>query len=181
MIDTRGDELLAIRCQLGDREAFDALIRRWHEPLWRYLRRLASDDDVAGDLAQETWVRILRRISTLRDASRLRPWMFGIARRVAMDRLRAQYLRRTDDDVLIDDIAAPEIDAGVESDLQALDVGLAALPPRERETLALFYLRELTIEQMAGLLEVPVGTVKSRLFRARELLRRELGLNGASS
>ena len=51
---------------------------------------------------------------------------------------------------------------------------LSALPPRERETLALFYLRELTIEQMAVLLEVPAGTVKSRLFRARKLLRRQL-------
>src|SRR5262245_56034891 len=89
--DSRPDELLAFRCQLGQRPAFDALISRWHEPLWRYLRRLSNADDVASDLAQDTWIRVLRGIASLRDPARLRPWLFGIARRVAMDRLRAQY------------------------------------------------------------------------------------------
>jgi RNA polymerase sigma-70 factor (ECF subfamily) len=174
MLDTGADELLAVRCQLGERAAFDELIVRWHVPLWRYLRRLSGNDDIAGDLAQESWVRILRGLSSLRDASRLRPWIFGIARRVAMDRLREQYMRNSVEDASIEAIAAPAADEHLESDLAALEAGLAALPPRERETLALFYLRELTIEQMAVLLEVPAGTVKSRLFRARELLRREL-------
>jgi RNA polymerase sigma factor (sigma-70 family) len=176
--ETRTDELLAIRCQLGERPAFDALIARWHEPLWRYLRRLAGSNEVADDLVQDTWVRVLRGISGLRDGSRLRPWLFGVARRVAMDRLRRQYTRRVDDEAIIEDLAAAEVDPALESDLAVLESGLDALPAPERETLALFYLRELSIEQMATLLEVPAGTVKSRLFRARTLLRRLLNVGG---
>jgi RNA polymerase sigma-70 factor (ECF subfamily) len=178
--DTRADELLAIRCQLGERGAFDALIARWHGPLWRYLRRLADSSEVADDLVQDTWLRVLRGIAGLRDASRLRPWLFGIARRAAMDRLRRQYAHRADDESVIDDLAAPEVDAALESDLATLEEGMAALPCLEREVLALFYLRELTIEEMGALLDIPVGTVKSRLFRARGLLRRRLDVEGGS-
>ena len=169
--DSRADELLAIRCQLGEREAFDALIARWHEPVWRYLRRLTGSDDAAGDLTQDTWLRVLRGIASLREPASLRPWLFGIARRVAMDRLRRQYVRAADTDAVLDDIPAPEADATLEADLAALESKLETLPLRERETLALFYLRELSIEEMAALLAVPAGTVKSRLFRARQLLR----------
>ena len=179
--DSRADELLAIRCQLGERAAFADLIDRWHEPLWRYLRRLADSNQTADDLVQDTWVRVLRGIAGLRDATRLRPWLFGIARRNAMDRLRAQYTRPTDGDAALENLAAPEVDASLEADLAALESGLETLPARERETLALFYLRELSIDQIATLLEVPPGTIKSRLFRARHLLRDQLATKGAST
>jgi RNA polymerase sigma factor (sigma-70 family) len=169
--DTRADELLAIRCQLGERDAFDALITRWHEPIWRYLRRLTNSDDAAADMAQDTWLKVLRGIATLREPASLRPWLFGIARRVAMDRLRRQYTQAVDSDAVLEEIAAPESDAGLEADLAALEARLDLLPLRERETLALFYLRELSIEEIATLLAVPAGTVKSRLHRARQLLR----------
>jgi RNA polymerase sigma factor (sigma-70 family) len=172
--DLRADELLAIRCQLGERDAFDALIARWHGPLWRYLRRMSGSDAVAHDLTQDTWLRVLRGLGGLRDATRLRPWLFGIARRVAMDRLRDAYARRVEDDSQLEHLAAAEPDMALEFELAGLDRGLASLPAREREVLALFYLRELSIEQMAGLLEVPAGTIKSRLFRARQMLRQQL-------
>jgi RNA polymerase sigma factor (sigma-70 family) len=174
--EVRADELLAIRCQLGDRDAFDALISRWHKPIWRYLRRLAGSDDAAADMAQDTWLKAIRGIATLREPASLRAWMFGIARRVAMDRLRRQYAQDIDDGVVLDDLAAQSSDVDLESDLAALETGMSSLPLRERDTLALFYLRELTIDQIAALLEVPAGTVKSRLFRARQLLRRQLDL-----
>lgn len=169
--DTRADELLAIRCQLGEREAFDALIARWHEPVWRYLRRLTNSDDAAGDLSQDTWMRVLRGIAKLRDPASLRPWLFGIARRVAMDRFRREYRQPVDADAELEELAAPETGAELEADLAALESRLESLPLRERETLALFYLRELSIDQIAALLAVPTGTVKSRLFRARQMLR----------
>ena len=173
-LEVRADELLAIRCQLGEREAFNALIARWHEPIWRYLRRLTNSDDAAADLAQDTWLKVLRGIASLREPASLRAWLFGIARRVAMDRLRRQYAQPSDPDAALDDLPAPVADADLEFDLASLEAGMQLLPPRERETLALFYLRELTIEQIAELLAVPAGTVKSRLFRARHLLRKTI-------
>src|SRR5690348_6282036 len=87
----REDELLVIRCQLGERSAFEELAARWQLPLWNYIRRQTGSDDVARDVAQDVWVRILRGIARLRDGARLRPWLFGIARRALMDRLRQQY------------------------------------------------------------------------------------------
>ena len=170
--DPRSDELLAIRCQLGERPAFDALIARWHEPLWRYLRRLSDSDDAARDLAQDTWLRVFRGIGKLREAARLRSWLFGVARNVAMDRLRAQYSQGTYVDAEIDGIPDVADDANLEEEFATLESGLATLPIIERETLTLFYLRELTLEEISGLVSVPVGTVKSRLFRARQQLRR---------
>src|SRR5690606_21965510 len=86
----REDEWLAVRCQLGERAAFDALIRRWNDPIWRYLRRLSSSEDDALEMTQEVWLRVVRGIARLREGARLRAWLFGIARRVAMDRLRHQ-------------------------------------------------------------------------------------------
>ena len=176
--DPVAEELLAIRCQLGERDAFDALIVRWHEPLWRYLRRLAGNDDATGDLMQDTWIRVWRGISGLRQPGSLRPWLFGIARRVAMDRLRSAYAQRRSDDVEPDDLAADE-NLEIESDLATLDSALATLPFADREALTLFYLRELSIDEIAALLEIPVGTVKSRLFRARRALRTEMEKSGA--
>ncbi len=169
--NTDADELLAIRCQMGERAAFDALIARWHEPLWRYLRRLANSDDIAGDLAQDTWVRVLRGMGALREPAKLRPWLFGIARRVAMDRLRFQYVRRGAEDVDLDDLPGDEPALELEADAAALDGALAALPVAEREMLTLFYLRELSLAEIATMLSVPIGTVKSRLHRARQELR----------
>jgi RNA polymerase sigma factor (sigma-70 family) len=174
--DLRADELLAIRCQLGERAAFDALIARWHEPLWRYLRRLAGSDDTARDLTQDTWMRVLRGIASLREPAKLRPWMFGIARRVAMDRLRFEYVRRVADDVDFDEIPAEQSAPDFGPDFAVLEASLATLPIPEREALTLFYLRELSIDEIATLTDVPVGTVKSRLFRARQSLRRELSV-----
>ena len=172
------DELLAIRCQLGERAAFDALIARWHEPLWRYLRRLAGNDDAARDLTQDTWMRVLRGIASLREPAKLRPWLFGIARRVAMDRLRFNYRRGVVEDVDFDELAAAGFDEDLETEFTALEAGLARLALSEREALTLFYLRELTIDEIATLLDVPVGTVKSRLFRGRQAMRRKLTIAG---
>jgi RNA polymerase sigma factor (sigma-70 family) len=177
--DTRADELLAVRCQLGERAAFEALITRWHEPLWRYLRRLANDDDAAGDLAQDTWMRVLRGIGALREPAKLRPWLFGIARRVAMDRLRSEYVRRGADDVDLEELPGADSTQYMEADLETIDTALIGLPIAEREMLTLFYLREFSLAEIAAMLAMPVGTVQSRLFRARQELRHALESRGA--
>jgi len=165
------DELLAIRCQLGEPDAFDALIARWHRPLWIYVRRMTGHDQEAEDLLQEIWLRVIRGIAKLRDGSRLRGWLFGIARRVLMDRLRRRYVAPPLDDLDAVDPAADAEAIDREADLAALDLALDTLPLAERDLLTLFYLRDLSLAELAETLDVPVGTVKSRLFRARNLLR----------
>jgi RNA polymerase sigma-70 factor (ECF subfamily) len=174
----REDELLVIRCQLGERSAFEELAARWQLPLWNYVRRQTGSDDVARDVAQDVWVRILRGIARLRDGARLRPWLFGIARRALMDRLRQQYAAPPESDVDVADVAAGQSLDSPEEDLAAMEHELANLPAIEREILTLFYLRELSLAQVADVLDVPVGTVKSRLFRARRMLRHGLHSRG---
>ena len=90
-INRLADELLVVRCQLGELDAFDELIAIWHRPLWLYVRRMVQRDDEAQDLLQEIWIRVLRGMPRLRDGSRLRGWLFGIAHNVLMDRLRREY------------------------------------------------------------------------------------------
>jgi DNA-directed RNA polymerase specialized sigma24 family protein len=79
------DELLAIRCQRSEPGAFDDLIARWHGPLWAFVRRLAGGDDAARDIFQDVWLRVIRGIPRLRDGTKLKAWLFGIARRTVMD------------------------------------------------------------------------------------------------
>lgn len=185
--DTRvlEDELLAVRCQLGESDAFDTLIARWHPPLWTFVRRLTGPDEAARDVMQEVWLRVLRGIGRLREPARLRAWLFSIARRSVMDRLRAQYAQpRAGEEPELDELAAPDDAAAAalerEDALDLLDHELTRLPLVEREVLTLFYLRELTLADVAGLLDVPVGTVKSRLHRARRMLRELLQAKGVS-
>jgi RNA polymerase sigma factor (sigma-70 family) len=165
------DELLVVRYQLGEPDAFDALIERWHRPLWLYIRRMTGRDDEAQDLLQDVWLRVIRGIPRLRDGPRFRGWLFGIARRALMDRLRRQYAALQTDDVDVSEVAAEEEPTGSEADLATLEAALDVLPTVERDVLTLFYLRDLTLAELAQALGVPVGTVKSRLFRARKMLR----------
>ncbi|MGB0514102.1 MAG: RNA polymerase sigma factor [Wenzhouxiangellaceae bacterium] len=166
------DELLAIRCQLGERKAFDELIERHAERLRGYLRRVAGSEADADDMVQDTWLRVIRGLPGLRDPSRFRAWLFGIAHRVLVDRLRAKYASpaQSSTETLIDD-----------ADLQTehirrdqIELGLAVLAPVEREVIVLFHFEQLKLTEIASALSLPVGTIKSRLHRARAQMRRVL-------
>jgi RNA polymerase sigma factor (sigma-70 family) len=104
--------------------------------------------------------------------------LFGIARRVLMDRLRVRYAAPAFDDVDLGEIADIAVDDDRAGDLALLEAGLARLPVLEREVLVLFYLQELSLNEIAEVMGIPVGTVKSRLFRARRLLRGQLEIKG---
>jgi len=177
------DELLMVRCQLGERAAFDALAARWGTPLWRYARNLCGNDAAADDATQDIWIRVLRGLPALRDTGKLRPWLFGIAHRVMMDRLREQYARPDATGSAPEDLPADDGGAALEHELElaAMLDALARLPLVENEVLTLFYLRELSLDEVAQALGIPPGTVKSRLHRARRMLRQQYDRTGVSS
>ena len=174
-----GDELLAVRCQLGEPAAFDVLIERWHGPLWTYIRRVVGDEDAALEVIQDVWIKVLRGIPKLRDGSKLRAWLFGIARRTVLDRLRERYAGPVEAEIDLSEVPADTLPQHEEHELQQLEGALARLPTVERDVLTLFYLEDLTLADIAGALKVPVGTVKSRLFRARRMLREAIDAGGA--
>jgi RNA polymerase sigma factor (sigma-70 family) len=174
--DSRADALLAVRCQLGEREAFDDLIRRWAGPLRRHVLRVAGNAELADELVQDIWLRVLQGIGRLQDPEKFRSWLFGIAHRRLMDQLRERYASPIDAqaNASLEDIVdeTPLEDRALEA--LELGRGLQRLPTAERDVLSLFYLEELSLNDVASVLAVPVGTVKSRLFRARNLLRLQL-------
>jgi RNA polymerase sigma factor (sigma-70 family) len=178
--DPAQSELLVIRCQLGERAAFDELIARWHARLWQYARRLTGSDVTADDAVQDVWLRVLRGIGQLRDGAKLRPWLFGIARRVLMDRLRERYGAPVEATVDVDDLAAPPPDFAA-ADIDVMEQQIERLPVIDREVVVLFYLQQLSLNEIATIAGVPVGTVKSRLHRARRTLRQHLIAEGVKS
>ncbi|MET9224434.1 RNA polymerase sigma factor [Lentzea sp. NPDC003310] len=163
------DELLIVRCRLGERDAFPELVHRWHGAVDRYVRRmLAGPDD---DVVQEVWLAVFKGLPALRQPDRFAPWLFAIARRAVANRLRDAYAQP--EPVPPEEQSGPD-DTDAVADREVLAGALGALPVREREVLLLFYLEDLSLEACAQICEVPVGTVKSRLNRARRLLRDEL-------
>jgi RNA polymerase sigma factor (sigma-70 family) len=171
--DAERDALLVVRAQLGDRTALGELVGRWHLPVWRYVRAMLGDRVRADDVSQEAWARALRALPGLRQPERFAPWLLIIARRAVQADLRQAY----------DDTPHPEEHATADETTGVLDraqisEGLAGLPLREREVLILFYLHDLALDDCAQILTVPPGTVKSRLNRARRLLRDQLTEKG---
>ncbi|MET9343267.1 sigma-70 family RNA polymerase sigma factor [Nonomuraea sp. NPDC003804] len=169
------DELLVVRAQLGERAALAELVARWRMPVWTYVRRML-DAERADDVTQEIWLAVVRGLPRLREPSRFAPWLFTIARRSVTDRLRDQYAREQETLAAGDVVAEDPVEAVVDrAELVSL---LSALPVPEREVLVLFYLEDLPVEDCAQICRVPVGTVKSRLNRARRLLRARLEEKG---
>lgn len=173
------DELLVLRCQLGERAAFTELVRAWHVRVWRYARRML-DAQSADDVTQEVWLAVIRGLPELREPARFAPWLFTIARRAVADRLRQEYANAGEpppaEEIAAEQVAEDPVDAML--DRAELVAGLAGLPVREREILALFYLADLSLDDCAQICAIPVGTVKSRLARARRMLRDHLTQKG---
>jgi RNA polymerase sigma factor (sigma-70 family) len=170
-------ELLAIKCQLGELDAFDELVAQWHGPLWQYIRRMVDENEMADELLQDTWLRILRGIVNLREPSSLVAWMFGIAHRVLMNRFREKYrqsrfIEESTCELPTSDPSAERID--LQDEVRDMLQKLKCLPLHQRELLTLYYLENLSIDQLAQVLDIPAGTVKSRLYSARNMLRQQI-------
>ena len=169
-MDRRGVELemLAIGCQLNDSQAWEELVVQWHPRLCGYVFQMVGNQSEVDDIVQTIWTKILRSLVNLQNPAGLEAWIFQIARRTVMDHLRAAYRQPCkselpdliDSDVPLDDWITRE----------DLAVQLGRLHPAERELLVLHYLQDLPLADVADLCGLPVGTVKSRLHRARRSL-----------
>ena len=170
------DELLVLDAKAGDRSAFQSLVERWQERLWRHARRVTQRDDLAGEVTQEAWLAIAQSFGKLVEPRRFGSWALSIVTRRALDRLR--HVARTDalaDPGRVPDSRPDEPLSSDESDaIDALRVALADLPPDQRALLALHHVEGLPLAELAAVLSVPIGTIKSRLYTARESLRAQL-------
>lgn len=163
------------RVLAGDRQAFEPLVLRYQGPLFAYLQRLGLDPAETEDLAQEALVRAYRNLGRY-DARRARfsTWLFTIARRLALNELgRAKRTRAGLPEAVVDPGPQPDDLDGAVMRVR-LRRALMSLPPAERSLLALVYLGEFDLGQIALIEDCALGTVKSRLHRGRQHLRQLL-------
>ncbi len=153
----------AIAARSGDPLAQAAFVRATQAEVWRFVAALI-DASHADDLTQETYLRAFRALPRFEGRSSVRTWLLGIARRACADHLRALTRRRRLEARLAQDIEDAHPDPAGQISAHAL---LKRLAPERREAFALTQLLGLTYEQAATVLEVPVGTIRSRVARAR--------------
>lgn len=168
------DAYLVASARLGDREALGILVRRWNGKLLAHAWRLLRDREGARDAVQESWAEMLRGLSRLRDDGAFAAWIYRIvSRRCARHIGRKQGERR-----LAEAMAATPADDGLAEpsslDVAAVQRAITTLPPEQQAAIALFYLEEMSVAEVAVALDVPAGTVKTRLLHARRQLRAAL-------
>ena len=166
------DELLVVMAQRGDKSALERLYRRWNARLVRAARRYTGSEDLAGDLAQECWIAILKGLRRLRDPARFRSYAFGVLHRRGADHVRTviRERERTGDAPPDQDEAAP----ATQPDELAITQAFAALPADQRLAAHLHFAEGLTLAEIAEVQQIPEGTAKSRLFHARRKLKAAL-------
>jgi RNA polymerase sigma-70 factor (ECF subfamily) len=171
-LPTPDQTLLVLLAQTGDRVALEQLLREIHAPLRRYITSLVGID-LADDIIQEAALQIFRKLTFLREPAVFRQWTFRIASRIAFSQLKRA--RRWE-----------PLDAAPPESLAALDPYLEEPPdeafltlldrvsPASRAVLLLHYQHDLSLEETAAILEIPIGTVKSRLHYGVSSLRKHL-------
>ena len=164
-------ELLVIRCQRRDPKAGTELVSFFERPLLYYLRRMVGSEADAWDLAQETWVSVFKALPTLRDARAIPAFLYRTARNHALVLLRHRNadlrLYAAIEVSLNDSEHEPEF---TPENAAAVHAGLNKLSLPHREALTLFFLQDLSIEEIASVLAIPPGTVKSRLHHSKKAL-----------
>lgn len=167
------DEYLVASARLGDRKAFDMLARRWGKKLLAHAWRLTGDADLALEAAQDGWVEIVRGVGRLRDERAFPAWAYQIvtrrcARQIGRVRRERTLAAAASAEPVFETVSPGAADPGDEARLRA---ALAVLPQAQRAAVALFYLEDLSVAETAIALNVPAGTVKTRLMHARRTLR----------
>ncbi len=193
MTRERSDEELLADYQQGDAEAFEALLRRHRAPLFTFLVRMLGDREKAEDLAQETFLRIVKGAQAWERRARFQTWLFTIARNLCVDHARRDRFRRAEsldaqgpdgEAPMSDCVAGQQIDParGAESARlrPLLQQALSSLPAEQREVFVLREQAGLPFAEIAAMVGVNENTVKSRMRYALVALRKSLAAAGIS-
>ncbi len=168
---------LLTRVSGGDEEAFEELYHRTHRRVYSYVYRLLQRRFEADDVLVETYTEVWRGAKKFKGYSQVITWIMGIARNLAMNQLRKVKYHEDIDDF-------PELSNGKEPDMEAPDrrrlirEAMATLSMKQREVLDLVFFQELNYQETSEILRIPVNTVKTRVFYAKELLRAALKAMG---
>ena len=176
------------RCRSGDNLAWEALVRRYQARVYGLALSYTRNAEEARDAAQEIFVRIYRKIDSFDDQENFLPWLLRVGRNVCIDHLRRAKARGSDVNSAIEEEAdwpsqgpSPESEAAAGESRRLIHAALGRLSETNREMIILKEIQGLKLEEIASLLSLPLGTVKSRSNRARlELARAVLALDPAA-
>jgi RNA polymerase sigma-70 factor (ECF subfamily) len=159
------DQLLVMDAQDGDASAMEKLITRWQKRLWRHAYRLTADTQAAWDVTQQSWLGIIKGLSRLEDPANFKAWVYRITTNKAVDWCKKNKAVSYVSCELLETIEYKEKrDIGVKELLDKLDI-------RKKIVLSLYYFEQLSVSEIGQALNIPAGTVKSRLATARNELK----------
>ena len=164
------DELLVLRTQHGDMEAFSLLVKRWQPALLRQAHRITRDDDAALDVSQDAWQAIAKGIYRLKSAATFKTWVYRIVSNKSVnwinDKQKQRELKREANELM------PLEDGNENSgNVELIKIALNELPGNSKTILSMFYIDNHSVREIAQILSLSEGTVKSRLFYARKMLK----------
>lgn len=166
-------EWLVLGCKEGDKKAFNILVKQWHPRIMKQAYWYCKDRLAAKDIAQETWTSVVKGINTIHDPARFSTWLNQIVYHKSIDWIRKtqkiRALNKTEVKEALYDINDDEGD-----DVKKMMFHLKQISEDQKIILTLFYLQQHNLIEIAEILSIPVGTVKSRLFNARETLKKKL-------
>ena len=178
------DEELARQAALGDARAFEDLVERHQRYVFNLCLRIMGDYDLAAEMAQEAFLRAWRSIGSFRGDSRFTTWLYTVAHNLCLNRLEgvqrdaSHRVNTADAAEELGRIHSKEEDPAVAYDRNEQKGSIHALidklPAKYRAVITLFYLQELSYQEIAEVTGLPIGTVKTHLFRAKEILRRAM-------
>ncbi|MFC1736452.1 RNA polymerase sigma factor [Candidatus Hydrogenedentota bacterium] len=164
-------ELLVLKCQEGDVAAFDELVSKWQERLWRHAWRLTGNEDAAWDTLQDTLLGISKSIRKLEEPAAFPAWAYRIVSNKCRDWIRKECRRRNAHKSYEEQFQSGPDEPGPTVRSDDLQEALAQLSGSDRALLAMKYTEGFDVADIAEVLGIPGGTVKSRLYYARKRLR----------
>mgnify|MGYP003632005073 CR=1 FL=1 len=173
-INNVSDVVLIERYQKGDVNALNHLVKKWHVQFCKFALWIVKDADVAKDIAQESWSVIIQKLEDLKEPEKFKSWAISIVNRKAIDFLRAK--NREQKKLTKHYIESDKVDSFLDTDdnssiKKALLTSVEKLSTEHQIVLRLFYKEGYSLNEISEIVEISVGTVKSRLFHAREKLK----------
>ena len=167
------DEMLVLRSQAGETAALELLVGRWQRRLWRHAYRLTGREDATWDAVQEAWMAVVKGIGRLNDPAQFSRWAYRIVSNKCADARRRQARQtQASQNWRCRNRTGREANATDGEKIESLQEAMQALGGEVRSILAMRYQEGFGLAEIAEILDIPEGTVKSRLFHAREKLRR---------
>jgi len=173
--ETHMDERsLIVRAQTGDRDAFGILVRLYLQRVYRAAHGIVHNHDDASDIAQDTFVRAYKNLDRFDVNRPLFPWLFRIARNLCLNRIERVTKREVslpEFDTIRSSHQTPDEVAIARDEKERVRMAVAMLPDQHREIIELSHFQECSYKEMAEILGIPIGTVMSRLYHARQKLK----------